>query len=235
MSPHKQSTPPRHLLMLALSTLALLVSAPAARAATWSQYDNWGGELDNNYSASVVGNVAEITFLNQVATNYGASAQHLGMVFGWSWVRPAGGPNTNYQALDWDNITQRFTNGVISMQVQHLGHGDQFLRHGDVQGATWLNVPWSPEPGVVSDIALDPDWVAPLFDFGVVGAGQDVSYDIRFRVTFADNATAQQYVDLGGLHSYALGVAQQVPAPASLALVGLAMLAGVGTRRRKAG
>ena len=210
------------------ASVMLLAVASAAQAAAWRQTDDLQGTLGSSYTAQVVGSTAQLTFSNQTVTNVGSSAEHLGMYFAWSWARPTA--NGGYEALPWDNATQSFRNADVSLQVQHLGHAAQFLRLGDVVGDTWNGVPWSPDPGVPA-IASSADWVAPLFDFGPIGAGQSVSYDLRFDFTFASGAAAQRFLDFGGFYSYSQGVVQ-VPEPAALALVAMALGLLVTVRRR---
>jgi hypothetical protein len=214
-----------------LAAAALAATVSAAQAA-WVQNDNLQGVLDNHYTMQRTGSVASLTFTDQQAVNTGGHDGHFGWYFGWSWVRPSDAGSSTYQPLLWDNTTQRFTNGSVSLEVQYVGHAAQFLRLSDVQADTWVGVPWTFDPAVAA-IATQGDWEVPLFDLGIIGAGQSLAYDIRFNFTFAGDAEAQTFLDRGGFGSYAQGV--EMPEPLSLGLVALALgLVAVTTPRRGA-
>jgi hypothetical protein len=213
-----------------LAAAALAATVSSAQAA-WVQNDELLGALDNNYTTQRAGNLASVTFTDQQAVNAGSHDGHFGWYFGWSWVRPSDAGSSTYQPLLWDNATQRFTNGSVSLEVQYLGHAPQFLRLSDVQADTWVGVPWTFDPAVTA-IATQGDWEVPLFDLGFIAAGQSALYDIRFNFTFAGgDAEAQAFLDRGGFGSYAQGV--EMPEPLSLGLVALALgLVAVTTPRR---
>ncbi len=207
--------------LLAAAALVWVASTAAAQAApVWVQSDDLLGELAGPYTASISGNAVTVTYLSQTVTNSGAGGDYA-MYFGWNWVRPDA--TGAYQPLAWDNTTQTFANGNVAMQVERLGAPAEFLRLGDVQADSWVGVPWTFDPAVTA-IATQADWVAPLFDFGFIGAGQSLDYDIRFSFTFASAAAAQTFLDLGAFGSYAQGlVAAETPEPMSLGLVALAL------------
>lgn len=222
-------------LRLAGAALALLASSlPSQAALVWQEYASLVGALDGNYVLQVNGPVVDVVFTNQVITNSGAAGGHVGMYFAWSWVRPDGG-GAAYQAMSWDNATQRFTHAAASMEVTYTGHAAEFLRIGDVLDDTWAGVAWSPNVGLYAPIASQADWEVPLFDFGWIDAGQSKLYDLRYRFVFNDAASAQDFADEGGFASYAQGVITTVPEPTGLALAGLALaaLAGAPSRRRR--
>jgi hypothetical protein len=227
---HANRTVANGLLALATSCAVLLGAvAPAAEAAPWAQDDALQSALTGPWAFDIQGQVVQVDFANQTAHNTGAVDRHMGMYFAWSWLRPAdAGP---YQSMAWDNAVQAFVNPVATLQVVHTGHAAQTLRIGDVLGDTWAGVPWAPD-ATYPAIAADADWVVPLFDFGVIGAGQSVTYDIRFSFTFGDAAAALAFTEQGGFASYAQGVAR-LPEPGSLALAALALVAGGAAAQRR--
>nr|WP_316640063.1 PEP-CTERM sorting domain-containing protein [uncultured Roseateles sp.] len=218
------------------AALATMLASPAAQAGpVWAQYDLLAGDLDNNYVGQASGTKATVSFSSQSVTNMGSEARHLGMYFGWSWVRPEA--NGAYQSMPWSNAGQAFTTGSLSLTVARTDAATLMLRPGDVQGDTWVGNPWTPDPLKYTAIATAADWELPLFDFGVMGAGQTAFYNVSFTFDgFADTASAQRFLDTGGFASYAQGVAT-VPEPGSVALVGLALglmaLARPGRSRRQ--
>ncbi len=224
---------PRYFSLTLVALCAALAASPMVQAGpVWAQYDQLAGDLDNNYIGQVSGTTATVSFSQQSVTNVGVEARHLGMYFGWSWIRPEA--NGAYQPLPWSNASQAFSNGSLSLKVARTDAATLMLRPGDVQGDTWVGNPWTPDAVNYPAIATEAAWELPLFDFGLMGAGQTAFYDVSFTFDgFADTASAKRFLDTGGFASYAQGVAT-VPEPATLGLTALALLAVAVTRRRGA-
>ena len=207
----------------------------ASAATTWSQNDNLASTLSfdgSSYTSDLASRTATTSFFSQVITNNGASVDHAGMYFAWMWSYNSQGAET---PLSWDNATQSFKGGGVTMMVARLGGSTDSVRIGDVAGDTWAGVPWHPT-GTATSIASDADWVVPLFDFGPLAAGAQASYDFKVTMVFDTDAAFEDWNRAGNFYLGAQGVSAQdegtVPEPASLALVAAA-LAGLGIARRR--
>jgi len=216
---------------LCVAAVAAASCLPLASNATivWQQNDALQSTLDNNYnySSDASTRTGVVSFTNQTATNSGASAGHFGMYLGWAWSYDSAGNET---PLLWDNSSEAFVGGPVSLAVSRPGFGAQSLHLGDVVGDTWIGNPWpsaDPDP-----IATDASWDVPFFDFGNIAAGGSVNYDITLTFTFADDASFADWNRGGDFYIGGQGVLA-VPEPGSFALAGLALLAlGLNRQRR---
>lgn len=192
--------------------------APCAQASpSWQQTDSLSSTLDDSgVYTTPTATTGVITFANQIATNTGSTARHMGMYFGWNWITDyAGGAS----ALPWSNATGAFVGGPVSLTIARTGFAAQTLRIGDVLDDTWVGVPWTPGFGLPA-IASAADWVVPFFDFGELLPGQSVSYGMSLSYEFASPADLAQFQYF---YTYAQGV-QAVPEPVTFLLLGLALL-----------
>ncbi|HSW07642.1 PEP-CTERM sorting domain-containing protein [Aquabacterium sp.] len=206
-----------------LALMAGLATPPAQAVAVWQETNHLSSTLDNNASYTTNGNTGIVNYLNQTATNTGATAQHMGMYFGWNWVTTYSGQDI---AMPWSNANGVFQGGPVALTIERPGVAALTLRIGDVQGDSWIGVPWA--PGAEPPIATAADWIVPMFDFGVIDAGASVLYDIRLSFEFA---TAADLADFRYFQTYAQGV-QVVPEPTSLWLVVLGALCLLLSRGR---
>lgn len=210
-TPAQRTLPARLAAGLALATAIGGTQA----AAVWQQNDDLHSILGGAYTYSTNGNTAVVTYLNQTATNTGPSARHMGMYFGWSWLGTTAGQQI---ALPWSNADGAFEAAPVALTIERPGFAAQTLKIGDVQGDTWIGVPWA--PGAEPKIATAADWVVPMFDFGWIDAGASMSYDIQFSFAFA---SADDLAHFDSFQSYAQGIST-VPEPTTLWLLGLGAL-----------
>jgi VPDSG-CTERM motif len=214
-----------------LTAVTLLLAAPAASAVpfVWQETNNLQSTLDSNYnySSDATTLTGVVSFKDQTATNVGASTEHMGMYLGWAWSYDSKGDST---PLLWNNGSNAFVGGPVSLSIKRTGFADNSLLLGSVVDDTWIGNPWSIAPDLA--IATEANWLVPFFDFGVIEAGASVLYDIELTFSF-DNASAFADWNQGGSF-YVGGVGvQTVPdAGSSLALVTLA-LAGLALVRRR--
>lgn len=205
--------------------LMACVAAAASAAPAWVESNALQSTLDSNwtYASDAVARTAAVSFHDQVATNTGASAAHLGMYLGWAWSYESSGTATS---LLWSNADQAFVGGGVKLSI---GGATGSLKLGDVGNDSWIGNPWTPG-GTAAGIATQADWVVPLFDFGQIGAGSSVLYDITLNFSFATQAAFDDWNRGGSFYLGGQGVAL-LPEPASLALVLLALLALVASVR----
>ncbi len=216
--------------------IALAATVAAASAAPiWQETGDVSSWLDDNYSYSsdTTTRTASAVFNNQVAYNNGASARQIGMYIAWPWSYQSaqGGPGV---PLLWDNGSQAFVGGGISMRIKRLDATPlQYLRLSDVVDDTWIGNPWTPNSPGFSEPAITTQgsWEVPFFDFGVVAAGGSASYGIELDLAFDDQATFDEWNRTGTFYVIGQGV-QAVPEPAGGALVSLALLAAFTASRR---
>lgn len=216
------------------ATAALLtgLAGTAQAEPVWQESAVLSSTLTGDPVYVVNGTTATVTYNGQSATNNGSTAEQFGMYFAWMWIFDGDGQDTQ---LLWDNATQRFVGQNVSLAVQRPGHADQYLRIGDIVNESWAGVPWS--PGYGTPIASDADWVVPFFDFGVIGAGEEVNFDLEFVFTFSDEAALSNFVNFyAGAQGVQAPVATAIPEPDMLTLAGVALLAamlGGRVRRRR--
>lgn len=214
--------------LLRLATLVALAAPTIASAQTWQETNNLKSTLTGPFGYSSSGTTGIVTYLNQTATNTGATAQHMGMYFGWNWLYNSAGANT---PLSWSNANGAFQGGTASLTISRIGFANQNLLLSSVQNDTWIGVPWA--PGAETPIATQAGWNVPFFDFGTIAAGGSVNYDVEFTVAFTD---ANEFADWnrgGSFYIGAQGVQTVTPEPASFALVGFALVGVAMIRRRK--
>lgn len=212
----------------AVIALCLLAAPSVSSAQTWQQTDNLQSWLQGAWTYTSNGTTGVVTYANQTATNIGPTAEHMGMYFGWNWLYNSAGTST---PLPWSNANQAFQGGSASLTVKRIGYANQSLLLSSVVNDTWIGVPWA--PGSETGIATQGSWVVPFFDFGVIGAGQSVNYDIEITVAFTD---ANEFADWnrgGSFYVGAQGVQSVVPEPSTFALLGTGLVAMVWIRRRK--
>jgi len=227
---------PGALFLSACLALSSGLMTTASAATTWSQNDSLASTLNYDgfaYTSDLASRTATTSFFNQVITNNGASVDHAGMYFAWMWSYDSQGAET---PLAWDNASQSFKGGGITMTVSRLDGSTGSVRIGDVAGDTWIGTPWHPASYPGTGIASNADWVVPLFDFGSLAAGASASYDFKVTMVFDTPAAFEDWNRAGDFYLGAQGVSAQdevtVPEPASLALVAVA-LAGLGIARRR--
>ncbi len=213
---------------LQLVALLTLAAPTVVSAQTWQETDHLSSVLTGPYGYSFAGTTGVVTYLNQTATNTGATSQHMGMYFGWNWLYNSAGADT---PLVWSNANLAFQGGSASLSIARIGYANQRLLLGGVQNDTWIGVPWA--PGSETPITTQAGWNVPFFDFGMMAAGASVNYDVAFTFAFTD---ANEFADWnrGGDYFFsAQGVQTVTPEPASIALVGSALVGVAFVRRRQ--
>ena len=208
---------------------ALMVASLSAGASPiWAEDNALQSTLDSNwtYTSDAVTRTGVVSFTNQVATNTGATGGHFGMYLGWAWSYNS---DAFENPLLWDNATQTFSGGGVSLAVARPGFGAQSLHLGDVVGDTWVGNPWP--AGDPMPIATQSGWDVPLFDFGNIAAGASVNYDITLTFSFDDDTAFADWDRSGSFYLGGQGV-RAVPEPGSFALAGLALL-GLGVVARR--
>lgn len=213
----------------ALGIILMAASVAASASPVWMEDNDLQSELDDNltYWSDATTRTGVVSFTNQTATNNGATPGHFGMYLGWAW---------SYDSLDneiqlpWDNVTQAFTDGTVSLAVTRPSFGAQSLLLADVVGDTWIGIPWPVSyPGAITTHA---DWNVPFFDFGDIDSGASLSYDITLTFTFANEAAFKDWDSGGSFYLGGQGV-RAVPEPGSFALIGLGLLGlSIAARRR---
>lgn len=214
-------------LLAAVLAAGLGGALPGAQAApVWQETNNLSSVLDDTgVYTTPTATTGVITFANQIATNTGSTARHMGMYFGWNWITDHAGVSN---ALPWSNAKGAFEGGPVSLTIARSGFAAQTLRIGDVLDDTWVGVPWTPGFGLPA-MASVADWVVPFFDFGDLLPGESVSYGMSLSYEFATPADLAQFQYF---YTYAQGV-QAVPEPATFMLLGLALLLLGVTRSRR--
>lgn len=216
--------------------LASLLPLGAAAAPVWQQYDNVSSWLDNNwtYSSDAGTRTGTVSFTNQSASNTGATTERLGIYIGWAWSYvPGTAPGSWIDTpLPWDNATQAFTNGSVSMSVSYLSASAGLLTLGDVVGDTWIGNPWAPAGEI--PIATQAGWSVPFIDLGVLAPGASTSYDVTITLRFADDASFNVWNQSGSFYIGGQGV-RDIPEPSVLWLVALALLSAAAVRTGRTG
>lgn len=213
------------LLALAIACSPMVASA---QHGVWEETNNLASTLTGPFSYSAVGTTATITYTGQTAYNTGATAQHMGMYFGWNWTYNSAGADT---PMLWNNASQKFESSIAKLSVSRPSFANQFFRLGDVDNDTWVGNPWA--PGGETPIATQAGWIAPLFDFGVINAGSSVNYDIKLVYEFNNASDFADFERGGEFYVGAQGVQSVVPEPSTFALVGFAFGAVAFVRRRR--
>lgn len=218
--------------LLYMAALAITAMPPALAAQQWQQTDNvlssLGATGSSTYSTS--GLTATVAYTNQTVTNIGPTSQHMGMYLGWAWSYNAAGADN---PLVWSNAANAFVGGPVSLTVTRPAFANQYLLLSTVANDTWIGVPYG--AGSDTKITTQGSWNAPLFDFGMLAAGASTTYDLTLAFTF-DNATDFNDWDRGGnFYISGQGVQTVTPEPATIAMVGFALvgIAGVVRNRRK--
>jgi hypothetical protein len=217
--------------LLAAGLAAALLPMAVNAAPVWQQSNDLTSTLDDNwtYTSDSATRTAVVSYTNQSATNTGSSTEHLGMYLGWAWSIDGTGANT---PLLWDNTTQAFVGGLVSLNVTLPVVGTQSLLLSDIVGDTWVGNGWAPIGSGYTPIATQGAWDVPFFDFGDIAAGDSVNYDITLTFTFATQTAFDDWNSAGDFYIGGQGVAA-IPEPGSFALAGLALLGLAIARRRR--